>query len=86
MGLEGGAEAAALDAAAGCGVLAEQVEGESAQEGEGTRRVPGAVADPDAAAVLAEGQVGHPVDAVLDAPVAADRRSGVRAAVRLVLE
>ena len=69
VGLERGAEAPALDAAAGCGVLAEQVEGEPAQEGEVVR----AVADPDAAEVLAEGPVEHPVDAVLDAPVAADR-------------
>ena len=50
-------------------LLAQQVEGEMAQH----RQIRGPVADAHPALVLAEGHVEHPVDAVLDPPVAAHR-------------
>ena len=63
-----GLEALGLDPGLRRGVLVEEVEGDVAQDGE----VLGGVAGPDAALVLAEGDVEHPVEAVLDAPVVAD--------------
>jgi hypothetical protein len=67
VGVEGGAEALRGYAAA-CGVAAEHVEGEVAEDGEVFRSVVGAGAVPN----LVEVDVDHPVDAILDAPVGAD--------------
>ena len=58
-----GADAALLG-----GVLAQEVEGEVAQGGQ----IGGGMAGADAALVLAQGDVEHPVEGVFDAPVAAD--------------
>jgi hypothetical protein len=52
--------------------LVEEVEGEAAKDGEVLGAVVAAVAGP----VLVEGDVEHPVQAVLDRPVAADSAGG----------
>jgi len=77
---EGSLEAAGLDATAGGMVLAEQVEGEAAQQGE----IVGALANSYAGEVLTEGHAQDPVHAVLDAQWLRTASWTRRAAVRLV--
>ena len=64
-----GPQALGLDADLEGVILAQEIEGDMAQHGEVLR----GVAHPYAALVLAEGDVEHSVQAVLDAPVAAHR-------------
>ena len=68
-GIEGSAEAFGGDAGLGSALLSEQVEGDVTEDGEAL----GAVADSDAAVILVEGDIEHPVEAILHPPMAADR-------------
>ena len=66
--VEGGFETSVLEANASIGVATQEMEGDVADDGE----VLGSMIGVDARAVLVEGQVEHPVEAVLDAPMAAN--------------
>ncbi len=81
-------EALAMDAQAGCSILAQEIERDVAQD----RQVLVAMVFADATLIFAKGHIEHPMQAVLNAPVTAHRlqdmlrspRAGVREATDVV--